>query len=349
MLHGWVVGDLGFTLGIIWRTTDGGLTWEEQVQQYPHEYYGTATQSIFRNSTVGAIYSGVDTALVKRTTNAGISWQDQAFDAKSTFRKIIFIDSLHGWITATLDQGNNGAVYHTTNGGVSWQQTRVPYPLEAISFVDTLHGWACVVGSAYFYHTINGGATWDSLSVVSVSPSVGFDALSFVDTLNGWAFGNTFYQGIISEVIYKTTDGGQSWSQESIGLTDDLGDLFDAKMLDRTHGWAVAGDGRVLSYGIKTGVIEKLPGLPDRFSLHQNFPNPFNSTTTIDYELLSQESVELKVYDDLGKEVRTLVSERQEPGVYRVRFDASSLASGTYWYMLKTLEGREVRQMILLK
>ncbi len=83
--------------------------------------------------------------------------------------------------------------------------------------------------------------------------------------------------------------------------------------------------------------------------LVQNFPNPFNPTTVVSYQLSEVSDVKLAVYDILGREVAVLVNERKEPGQYRVRYDASGLSSGVYFCRLST--GREMltRKMILTK
>ncbi|MDZ7766259.1 MAG: T9SS type A sorting domain-containing protein [Melioribacteraceae bacterium] len=72
----------------------------------------------------------------------------------------------------------------------------------------------------------------------------------------------------------------------------------------------------------------------NKFSLSQNYPNPFNPTTSIKYQVSSSEKVILKVYDILGREIKTLVNEVKSPGSYEVQFDASQLASGVYFYRL---------------
>ena len=70
------------------------------------------------------------------------------------------------------------------------------------------------------------------------------------------------------------------------------------------------------------------------FQLHENYPNPFNPSTTIRYELPKASIVRLSVYDILGREVSVLVNERKNAGAYQVKFDAAGLASGLYLYRL---------------
>ncbi|MBN1300532.1 MAG: T9SS type A sorting domain-containing protein [Melioribacteraceae bacterium] len=89
---------------------------------------------------------------------------------------------------------------------------------------------------------------------------------------------------------------------------------------------------------------------PVKYELHQNFPNPFNPTTSIGYQISRYETVTLKVYDVLGREIEVLVNEKKSPGVYKVQFDGSALASGVYCYKLQTeSEFIEIKKFILLK
>lgn len=85
------------------------------------------------------------------------------------------------------------------------------------------------------------------------------------------------------------------------------------------------------------------------FKLSQNFPNPFNPVTSIQYSIPQRSNVTLKVYDVLGNEVKTLVNEEKDRGVYSVNFDASGLASGMYLYRLQAGSFVETKKMILLR
>jgi myo-inositol-hexaphosphate 3-phosphohydrolase len=99
---------------------------------------------------------------------------------------------------------------------------------------------------------------------------------------------------------------------------------------------------------------------PIKFSLSQNYPNPFNPATTIKYAIpdvsllhATPQQVTLKVYDILGREIATLVNEKQKPGNHEVKFDSStnglSLSSGIYFYRLTAGSFIESRKMVLLK
>lgn len=89
--------------------------------------------------------------------------------------------------------------------------------------------------------------------------------------------------------------------------------------------------------------------IPNYYSLSQNYPNPFNPATQIKYTIPKAGNVVLKIYDVLGKEVKTLVNEKKEVGVYNIDFDASNLSSGIYFYRIESGDFTAVKKMMLVK
>jgi len=95
---------------------------------------------------------------------------------------------------------------------------------------------------------------------------------------------------------------------------------------------------------------EPPPPLPDRFELFQNYPNPFNAGTTIRYTLADEVSVSLKIFDILGREVATLVNDRQPAGEYDIPWESRAEATGIYVYRLRLSSGfSKMGKMLLLK
>ncbi len=91
------------------------------------------------------------------------------------------------------------------------------------------------------------------------------------------------------------------------------------------------------------------PSTPTTFTLQQNYPNPFNPVTVINYQLQTKSDVMLKIYDVLGREVVTLVDETQPAGKNSVRWDATNMPSGVYYYRLQAGQYSEMKKLVLAK
>jgi len=100
---------------------------------------------------------------------------------------------------------------------------------------------------------------------------------------------------------------------------------------------------------IEKTIDEMVLSTPKQFALFNNYPNPFNPSTVIKYSIPEDGFVELKIFDILGRELRTLVSEDKNAGTYETRFDANGLASGIYFYRLRSGGKTAVKKLMLLK
>ncbi len=137
--------------------------------------------------------------------------------------------------------------------------------------------------------------------------------------------------------------------------------IWEAQLYDNSSGSSSfeftfePGDGKLFKLSGETLVgVTEVNEFPTIFSLNQNYPNPFNPSTTIKYSIPNVgngniRSVQLKVYDVLGREIATLVNKEQKPGNYQVVWDASKLSSGIYFYRLKTQEFLQTKKMMYLK
>jgi len=345
-LNGWCVGDDG-TRGLIIHTTDGGKTWVLQYDITDRVFSAVKTFSPTK-AIVSVYYRGnvnistKDTGKILLTENAGKTWTEKTlFDSVDQYNRLQFLDTLNGFMWAW-------PALRTRDGGKTWQ--KLPYNNIAgtPSFIDTLHGWG---GYGHvMFKTTDGGKTWNYLSNLDQPEQLSMADLEFVDDLNGWAFGITFYEGIVTDAIFRTTDGGNNWYREAVALSQRSNHMYDGFMLNKYLGWAVCGNGEVLKYQLLTSV-EKIPEQqPKSFMLRQNYPNPFNPTTSIEYELQIGQTVTITITDALGKTIQILVNgEEQTAGVYRIKFDGSSLASGVYYYTIKTEDFTDTKQMIFLK
>ncbi|MDH7605963.1 MAG: FlgD immunoglobulin-like domain containing protein, partial [Melioribacter sp.] len=100
--------------------------------------------------------------------------------------------------------------------------------------------------------------------------------------------------------------------------------------------------------------VETTEAIPTQFNLFQNYPNPFNPSTIISYALPKQSMVTIKIYDILGREVKTLLNSEQAPGVYKIEWNGTNnignrVAAGTYIYRIEAGDFVQAKKMILLK
>lgn len=113
------------------------------------------------------------------------------------------------------------------------------------------------------------------------------------------------------------------------------------------HEWTAVYNRPDNNHPIEQDKLEKV--MPGNFTLHQNFPNPFNPVTSIKFDVFRSSKVKLVVYNELGVEISTLVDDNRDKGSYEIKFDMSGYASGTYFYVMTANEERVVKKMILTK
>ena len=103
------------------------------------------------------------------------------------------------------------------------------------------------------------------------------------------------------------------------------------------------------SVSITVTDVGENPSNPEEFRLYDNYPNPFNPSTTFKYSLPEASFTSLKIYDAIGNEVAVVVDEIKSAGTHQIEFDASGLSSGIYYYTLQAGSFIETRKMVLLR
>ena len=277
--------------------------------------------------------------MIQHSSDGGITWAEQTSNTDIPFFGVHFLNESIGWVVG-MD------IYHTTNGGSDWiKQTDGIATEYDVDFADLNHGKTCGV-NGIIYGTTNGGTSWIKQTLQDSAGDL--RGVTMIDENNCWVVGGGRFR--------KTTDGGVTWITQSAGSYL----LNDITFTDINNGWVVGDDGIILhttNGGVSFVEEEQINEIPTEFLLSQNYPNPFNPTTNIQYAVSSRQFVTLKVYDKLGREVATLVSEEKPAGEYEVVFDGSLLTSGVYLYRLtagdpSTSSGQkfcETKKLVLLK
>lgn len=322
-------------------------------------FVGTSGDGVFLSTNSGTSWSAVNTGLtniyvnafavsatnlfvgtegdgVFRSTNNGTSWSATATLTDPYVYALAVSPDSSGNLFAGAD---GGGVSLSTNNGTSWiaasaglTNTRV-FAL-AISGTNLFAG---TFGGGVFLST-NSGTSWTAASSGLTNTDVNALAVSGTDLFASTAGG-----------VFRSTNNGTNWAAASTGLTNTV--IWVLAVYGTNLFAGTNGDGiwrRPLSE-ITTAAERPASDLPIDFGLDQNYPNPFNPTTEIGFRITDFEMVSLKVFDVLGREVASLVNEEKSPGSYSVRWDATNVGSGMYFYRLESSGRHEIRKMVLMK
>lgn len=383
-LRGWAAGGEG----AIVKTTDGGISWTTQNSGVTTDIKNIDMVNE-RIGLAISLVPFVDTSTfygtrILKTTDGGMNWVKEDFPVVGVyFHAVLLLDTLHGWLG-----GERGALFETTNMGVQWKKTEVEssfcayFPILNVQFFSPDCGFAMggtfdFVGTTIMTH--DGGKTWTSKCV---SPEPVY-ALHFIDSVNIVGIVGDFDFG--SSMI-RTSDGGETWEYTNLGVfgqphtmtfrtayegwvpagnrflvtydtarTWTIADtltgrsVFDAVFTDSVTGFAVTNSGMVFKYSSGITDVRETASFPVAPRLLQSYPNPFNPSVTIIYQIPSSSFVSIRVIDVLGREVATLVNEMRPPGRHEVTWRAGNASSGLYFYQLQTGAFRETKKMLLLR
>jgi hypothetical protein len=184
----------------------------------------------------------------------------------------------------------------------------------------------------------NGGETWG----IGTMQNITWTSTSVTNAKIELSINNgTSWNDIIAST---PSNGTYSWNVSNTPSTQCLVRISDVSS-PSTQDVSDA----VFTIEVVFGVEDDLSGIPDSYQLLQNFPNPFNPTTTIYYGLPQESSVELIIYDVLGNEVLKISEELQSAGYHKLDFDASALNSGVYFYRVNAGDYVKTMKMVLMK
>lgn len=321
--------DRGYIGGVnLYRTLDGGITWSRRYSSsWDKKILSIAFFGQARGIAVG------EGGLILTTTNVGFSWTPVESGTTFSLLSVCLPDIDTGYIFG------DRVFLKTVNGGESWSLNSMPYYMRDAYFTDAHTGYA--TASQSILKTTDGGATW-----VDITPA-GNESLircvHFYDADTGYAGGGIYST---AGLLLKTIDGGQHWTEENIPTGYPIECIY-VTSLNKVYagGWPGYFFGK--SNGIYTGI------LPDESVKNINmigcYPNPFNFSTSIRFQLDHKTRVKLVIYDFSGKEIKQIIDTQKEAGTHEVIFDGSDLEAGIYIYGISLNNQNFTGKLVLLK
>lgn len=325
----------------LFKTVDGGKSWSVVYQGDLGAWWnGIAMTNRDTGYAVSDSPQNQARFLVVKTIDGGETWNElpNAPLTNGDFgwtRSIYFINPSTGFFGGA----SNGNLYFTTNGGASWQQesTGGGY-VGGIFFRDEENGIR-VSSSPPYLQRFSEGA-WRTGANIATQLEA---ATGIRNTNRLWVAGN--------QSVWNSTDGGITFLEESAPIEgeDNLIQLLAINEGRTARAFALTEGGQLFQQFTELESGNPISSLQPILELSQNYPNPFNPTTTIEYQLLEAGFVSLKIFDILGREVATLVSDFQDQSTYRIEYNASRLASGVYFYRLQLGRASVTKKMIVVR
>ncbi len=328
----------------VYRSTDNGTSWVLVNSGLP---WSVTSLAAIPNGIGGtALFAGTFFGGVYRSTNDGTNWSQVNSGLGSMNIYSLGVANTPG-SGATLFAGTDVGVYRSTDNGGTWTSSNSGLSGVYVKCFTTL-GTDIVAGTSStngpfrgIFVSTNNGTTWDTTGLSN-------GEINGLTTIGNTLFGSVYFPGLV-----LSTDTGASWrAVNTAGLTANYGTYsIGIPVLSGTDLYAGTWDGvwrRPLSE-IITSVRNRGSDGPNSFALFQNYHNPFNPTTTIRYQIPEASFVTLKVHDMLGREMTTLVSERQNAGYHTVTFDAGNLPSGVYFYRISANRFSAVKKLLLIR
>lgn len=353
----------------IYVSSNKGINWNTLSKGF-QEYYNTKAVVADSNYLFAGTYNGVYTS-----TDRGASWTNSLSGSmlntlvkidKSIFASILgeglrrsndycksWVKVNDGLVTASdysskyiytvansgtnIYAGSQAGVFISSNMGDSWRKINEGITdiwIISLAAKDSL----VVAGTGYgkVFLSTNCGANWTNISCSQMS---------------GWVNSICFYKNNIfasnTAGLFQSTNFGKDW----IKIDDSNFNMTYCTAFDNTYIYAGTDNGIWKRPLIElANSVEKIDNnIPDVYTLKQNYPNPINPVTKIEFSLPKESAVKVKIYDILGREVNTLINEKLSAGSYSVEWNSAGLCSGVYIYTLQAGSTIISRKMNLLK
>jgi hypothetical protein len=280
------------------------------------------------------LFAGTGGSGVFLSTNNGTSWTTVSTGLTNP---VVWSLAVSG---TNLFAGTEDGVFLSTDSATSWTAVNTGLTKSTVYSlaVSGNNLFAGTWGGGVFL-SADSGADWSAVNTGLTNRDIAAFAVS----------GTTLFAGTDVGGVFLSTDNGRSWTPVNTGLAKATVYSLAVDRCNLFAGTAYAGVWRRPLSEMITSAKHEECYLPLDFKLGQNYPNPFNPSTSISYQLATNGLVMLRVFDVLGREVETLVNERQSAGTHSVTFSAGNLPSGTYFYGLQAGNFCAAKKLLLLK
>ena len=308
-------------LGNWWlESTNNGLTWSTPVNLFGQRYVGTDTMNSYVHCDF--VYNGNTPVFVFSEYVLNVNREDEeiSFYSQPTGWKIAVPHDTTKYKFDPVNQRFHALRLGWPSIGMSGSTIVVAY--QAFQADTDRLGYH--FSDLWYVASSNGGTTWGAPQRITNTPNV-----------------DERYPS-----VSKYNAAGQFnivWSQKNgrsglYAFPGDADTVRASQMFLRVSPIVFGGTS-----------VDDGKGVANSFKLSQNYPNPFNPATRIDYTVAQAGPVSIKVYNELGQEVATLLNETLAPGSYQVTFDGKNLASGIYIYKMTAGSYVESKKMVLMK
>jgi hypothetical protein len=318
----------------VYISTDSGTTWGNACAGLPYQGI-TSLAASDSNIFVGTYGGGVYVS-----TNFGTNWTPINNGLTNTSVSGLAVSGMK------IFAGTGSGVFLTTDHGENWKSVSAGLPnagVVTLAVVGT-NLFASISNGYGVYRSADDGAHWTEANIGLTDKDVGCFVVSGTNLFAGAGYN---YRG---GGVYLSTDNGASWMSVSTGLKP----FADISALAVTGTTLYAADYNIGMWRrplpeMFTSVESHSIDIPTSFRVEQNYPNPFNPTTTISFSLPTKTFVSLEIYDVMGRNVATMISETLPAGNYSRPWNAAGMPSGVYFYRVRAGQFTETRKLLLQK
>ena len=359
----------------IWRSTNSGMDWTAGGAGLSDVGAGLApflTQFGYSSKRPNRVFM-IGGSGVWRSVNFGESWEsvpiprelwyDGGLGSLGSGRVRVSLsnpDIIWAGIRLADELGPKGTIHVSTDGGNTFEPAAVPdfvphAPISGLATHPIQDSTAYVLFSRSdrpkILRSTDLGQTWTDLSGfhnASFTGTMRFPNVAVYDLLVMPHDPETMWAG--TEIgIFESTDAGRSWLYSDNGLP--AVSVWQMRIIDDQIVVATYGRG-IWTLDVSEVRVNAAPiaEVPAEFILEPNYPNPFNPTTTIGFQVPHESHIRIIVFDVLGRKMTTLVDQPYAAGTYNVDWNAANMASGQYFYRLEVDGGAtQTRSMMLVK